>query len=125
MSEIIIIAGLVCFYFFISYLVYRQLIKTKKLLFAVISVVYLLFTYFFLFLFVNFDGYIVPTGFYRALVQIDQTIMSAFFICTFTAFINIIAAMAGREKGKEMPDEPGKIGKLPGIDQRTFILFAV
>lgn len=124
MSEIIIIAVLVCFYFFISYLVYRQLVKTKKLLFVVISVAYLLFTYFFLFLFVNFDGYIVPLGFYKALVQIDQTIMSAFFVCTFTAFINIIAAMAGREKENKMSAQSGKAGKLPGSDQTSFMLFA-
>src|SRR5450432_855957 len=47
MKEITVVIFLLSFYFFISYLVYTQLVKARNFLFVFLSAGYLVFTYYF------------------------------------------------------------------------------
>jgi hypothetical protein len=92
-----VVVFLLSFYFFVSYLVYAQLLKARSLFFVFISIAYLLFTYCFQFIIFRFDSYVMYSHSSDESGRINELIIGVFFICILTAFINIIAAMAGKE----------------------------
>ncbi|HLK29070.1 MAG TPA: hypothetical protein VKT28_10875 [Puia sp.] len=101
MKEIIVVAIVLFVYFFISYLIYTRLVKAKGFFFVLISSAYLVSTFFLFQLILRIDQYLLTPVFGEEPIRVNEVIIAAFFVCTVTAFINIIAAMARKEKISE------------------------
>jgi hypothetical protein len=105
MKEVLIVGIVFFLYFFVSYLVYSRLVKSRKLVFVVISAAYLLFTYFLFLLVFRIGDYSLFHLFDAESEIFNGIIIATFFICTLTAFINIIAAMAKKVNKKKREQE--------------------
>lgn len=88
---------LLAFFIFISYMVYGWLRKINSFLFLVVSAVYLPFTYYFQLFAVRLDNFLIYNNLFVESRHTNYLLVALFFVCIFTVFLTIIAAIAGKE----------------------------
>jgi len=110
MKEVIVVAIVLFLYFIISYVVYNRLVKTKTIGFILITTSYLVFTYLLFLLMLRFAEYELTPSLYDDSIHVNEIMLAAFFVCTLTAFINIVAAIARIESEiKKRTKEDAKV----------------
>jgi hypothetical protein len=61
----------------------------------------MIFTFCYQFIIFRFDNYIVHNYSYDEYGSTNELVIGVFFICILAAFVNIIAAMAGKERKRK------------------------
>src|SRR5258708_39776620 len=101
MKEVVIILLIIAFYSFISYLIYRFLMRVKPFVFVLICLAYLLFTNY-LFDFLIYGHQLLRSkGIYLEFGHADIVLLEVFAVCILIAVINIIIAIIKKYKKKK------------------------
>ncbi len=69
--------------------------------FILITTSYLVFTYLLFLLMLRLAEYELTPNLYDDSIHVNEITLAAFFVCTLTAFINIVAALSRKENNRK------------------------
>jgi len=78
------------------------MVKAKTPGFIFITTGYLVFTYLLFLLMLRLAEYELSPQLYDDTIHVNEIMLAAFFVCTLTAFINIVAALARKEINRKI-----------------------
>jgi hypothetical protein len=98
MFTALVILIILFIYYLISRFTYKMLLKSTKLIFVIISLIYLIGTYFYFFSISEIHQFVRTKGIYIELGHADIKLLFLFVVCILYALFNIIYAIYVRRK---------------------------